>query len=84
MNQQTLRALAEAGAIKRVRIVGRGACFHVEGDTPKGSFVACTMDGKTKTWSTLDTAAKWVRGLGLGRAQLHIGEWQPDQRALRL
>ena len=84
MNEKTLRALVEAGAIKRVRIVAAGARFHVEADTANTTVVAATGKGVPKTWGTVDASAKWVRGLGIGTAQLEIAKWQPDQRALAL
>ncbi len=84
MNEKILRALIDAGAVKRVRIVADGALFHVEADTATGSVTAFTLRGAVKTWSTLDAAARWVRSLGIGTAQLDVAHWQPGQRALRL
>ncbi|MCP3669638.1 MAG: hypothetical protein GY814_04265 [Gammaproteobacteria bacterium] len=84
MNEKTLRALVDAGAVKRVRIVAEGAFFHVEADTPNGSVTAFTLKGAVKTWSSLDTAAKWVRSLGIGTAQINIARWQPGQKGLGL
>ncbi len=40
MNERTLRALVEAGAVKRVRIVTDGARFHLEAVTPTMTVVA--------------------------------------------
>ena len=84
MNEKTLRAMVEAGAVKRVRIVADGARFHVEADTPTSTVVAVTGKGSPKTWGTLDASAKWVRALGIGTAQLDLNRWQPGQRELRL
>ncbi len=84
MNEKTIKALVEAGAVKRIHIIADGARFHVEADTPTGSVTACTLKGPPKTWSTLDAAAKWVRGLGLGKVQLDIAKWQPGQRGLQV
>lgn len=84
MNEKTLRALIEAGAVRKVRIIAEGSLFHVEADTPTLTVTATTMAGSVKTWSTLDTCAKWVRGLGLGVAQVHLSRWTPEQRGLRL
>lgn len=84
MNEKTLRALIEAGAVKRIRIVAEGALIHVEADTPNGSIVASTVKGAVKSWGTLDAAARWVRALGMGTMQLDVAKWQSDQRGLRL
>ena len=82
MDEKTLRTLVAAGAVKRIHIVGSGARFHVEATTPNGSLTAETRRGKIKTWVTLDAAARWVRSLGMGSAQLSLAEWRPDQREL--
>ena len=84
MNEKTLRALVEAGAIKRFRIVAEGARFHVEADTPTARVVASTLKGLPKTWGSSDASAKWVRSLGIGTAQLDVSRWSPEQRELRL
>lgn len=84
MDEKTLRALVEAGAVKRVQIVAEGAQFHVEVHTGKTVVVASTGKGTPKTWRTLDAAARWVRALGLGEAALEMSRWSPEQRALAL
>ena len=84
MDEKTLRALVEAGAVKRIHIIADGAVFHAKIDTPNGSITASTLKGAIKTWSSLDTAAKWVRSLGIGKAQINIAKWQPGQKALGL
>lgn len=84
MNEKTLRALIDAGAVKRVRIIADGARFHVEADTATTTVVASTTKGAPKTWGSLDASAKWVRGLGIGTAQLDVSRWSPGQRALTL
>ena len=84
MDEKTLRALVDAGAVKRIRIIGEGALFHVEADTPNGSVPALTLKGTPKTWRSLDSAAKWVRGLGMGNAQVELAKWNPAQARLKL
>ena len=84
MNEKTIRALVEAGAVKRTRIVARGGRFHVELDTPKGSVTASTNRAAIKQWTSLDAAARWVHGLGIGTTQLELSLWSPRQRALPL
>lgn len=82
MNEKTLKALVEAGAVKRIRIVGDGSLFHVEVDTRNGSLAAQTLKGTPKTWRSLDSAAKWVKALGMGSAQVELARWQPGQGGL--
>mgnify|MGYP006083607153 CR=1 FL=1 len=80
MNEKTLRALIEAGAIKKVRIIAEGSTIYVEADSGKQTITAQTVKGKLKTWRSLDSAAKWVRSLGIGNIQLDIAKWQPGQK----
>ena len=82
MDERMLKAMVAAGAIKRINIIGNGARFHVEACTPNGPVTAETRKGKVKTWVTLDAAAKWVRGLGVGGARINLTHWQPGQREL--
>ena len=85
MNEQTLRALIEAGSVKRLHIVGDGALFHVNVvTTKKGTVTAQTTKGRVKTWATLDATAKWVRSLGIGKIQLDVTHWQSQQKRLVL
>ena len=79
-----MKALVAVGAIKRISIIGNGARFHVEASTPNGSVTAETRKGKVKTWVTLDAAAKWVRSIGIGTANVNLAHWQPGQRELQI
>ena len=84
MDGKTLRALVEAGAIKKVRIVGDGGNFRIEADTQGGTNIIHTTTGKLKLWRTLDAAAKWVHSLGIGTLQVDLEQWQPRQRDMQL
>lgn len=84
MNEKTFRTLIEAGAVKRVSIIAQGGRFHVEARTPNGTLTALTNRGDVKSWTSLDSAARWVRGLGIGTVQVSLGGWQPGQRSLGL
>ena len=82
MDERMLKAMVAAGAIKNIDIIASGARFHVEARTPNGPVTAETRKGKVKTWVTLDAAARWVRGLGMGDARVNLTHWQPAQREL--
>ena len=84
MNEKMLKAMVAAGAIKNIHIIASGARFHVEATTPNGPITAETRRGKVKTWVTLDAAARWVRGLGIGGARVSLTHWQPGQREMSL
>jgi hypothetical protein len=82
MDERMLKALVAAGAVRNVSIIASGARFHVEAKTPNGSVTAETLKGSVKTWVSLDAAARWVRRLGVGAAQVSLTHWQPGQREL--
>ncbi len=82
MNEKILRALVEAGAVKKIKITGEGSTIYVEAYTGSEVTTAKTIKGKLKTWSTIDSAAKWVRSLGIGQMQLDVAKWQPEQKRL--
>ena len=84
MNEKTLRALVENGAIKKVRIIGSGARFHIELRTSERPIIAEINNGKITTWASLDGAAKWLKGLGVGTAELNFGQWYPKQKSLAI
>lgn len=82
MDEKTMKAMVAVGAIKRINIIGHGAKFHIEANTQNGPVTAETGKGKVKTWVTLDAAAKWVRSIGIGTANINLAHWQPGQREL--
>ena len=82
MNEKTIRALVEAGAIKKVYIIADGATVHVDIITQSGTTTATTNKGTIKTWATLDSSARWVRTLGVGSIYLEISRWLPDQKRM--
>ena len=84
MNEKILRALVEAGAVKKIKITAEGSTIYVEAYTGSEVTTAKTIKGKLKTWSTLDSAAKWVRSLGIGQMQVDMAKWQPEQKKFML
>tara|TARA_B100000767_G_C19656133_1_gene488968 strand:+ start:697 stop:951 length:255 start_codon:yes stop_codon:yes gene_type:complete len=84
MNEKILRALVEAGAVKKIKITAEGSTIYVEAYTGSEATTAKTIKGKLKTWSTIDSAAKWVRSLGIGQMQLDMAKWQPEQKKLNV
>ena len=81
MDEKTLRTLIEAGSVKQLHIIADGALFHVDVITAKkGAVTAMTAKGTVKTWATLDATAKWIRSLGIGKAQLDVPGWRPGPR----
>ena len=83
MDINIFRALISAGAIKKVNIIAEGDYFRIEAVTHTGINSINTVNGKLKTWATLDAAARWLHGLGIGNCQIDMSRWQPEQRGLR-
>ena len=84
MDVKSLKALINAGAIKKIRVIGEGSHFYMEIVTQTGLSIVKTLKGKLKTWVTLDAAAKWAHSMGIGSLQVELEKWQPGQRGLRL
>lgn len=82
MNEKLLKAMVDAAAVKRARIIANGARFHIEVEAPGRSFIVETTKGAVKTWGSLDAAAKWLKGVGIGQAALELGSWHPGQKSL--
>jgi hypothetical protein len=38
----------------------------------------------SRMWSSIDAAAKWLRGLGIGQIALELTHWQPGQKSLSI
>ncbi len=84
MNIKILRALIEAGAIKKINIIGEGSFFRMEAVTQTGINSVQKVNGNIKTWANLDAAAKWIHGLGIGSCEVNLCRWQPGQKCMRL
>ncbi len=84
MNKKMTQTLIQEGAVKKVHIVADGATFHIDIYTINGATTVTTDKGAIKTWVNLDSAARWIRELGIGKTQLEIARWQPGQKALKL
>ena len=84
VNETTIRALVEAGAVRKVLLIADGAAVHVDIVTKAGATTATTHKGAVKTWATIDSSAKWVKGLGIGEVQLMISRWMPGQKGMAL
>ena len=68
--------------VKGINIIAKGGLLHVEAVTATGKHTATTLKGKLKTWTNINSAAKWVHSLGIGRIQLNIEQWQPGKKVL--
>lgn len=82
MNEKMLRTMIDAAAVKRARIIANGSRFHVEVDAPGKCFTIETGRGGVRTWTSIDSAAKWLRGLGIGQVALDLAYWSPGQKSL--
>ena len=82
MNEKMLKTMVDAAAVKRARIIANGSRFHVEVDAPGKSFTVETGKGAVRTWTSIDSAAKWLRNLGIGQVALELAHWSPGQKSL--
>jgi len=82
MDDRTLGALVEAGAVRRVRVIADGAAFYVEAHTQSGPVTASTRRGSVRTWRSLDSAARWTRALGVESLEVDLARWRPAERRL--
>ena len=82
MTDKMLKTMVDAAAVKRARIIANGSRFHVEVDAPGKSFTVETGKGAVRTWTSIDSAAKWLRNLGIGQVALEPAHWSPGQKSL--
>jgi predicted aspartyl protease len=81
MNEKSLKLLVDNGVVKKALIKSTGAKFHIEIKTVNDTVIAQTNNKQIKTWTTIDSAAKWLKKVGIGRAEVDFGRWQPGQRS---
>jgi hypothetical protein len=84
MNEKSIKLLIENGVVKKAYITSTGATFHIEFETERDRVISETTTGSIKTWASIDSAAKWLKRLGIGHAELHISRWEPNQKAFHL
>lgn len=84
MNESALKLLLEASAVKSVLITAQGSMFHVEAKIAGGAKVLVTGKGDVRQWRSIDSCAKWLRKVGVGKAELDFQSWQVGQIALTL
>ena len=77
-----LKGLVEACAVKVLSIIASGSVLFAEILTLSGDIT--TQAGAIKPWSTIDSAAYWLKTLGLGTMKLEVGKWMPNQKGLLL
>jgi hypothetical protein len=82
VDKKTMLALADANAIKKVFITASGSQLYIRVTTPTGEHNIETNSGQLKTWATLDACAKWLHKLGIGKIQVDIARWHPNQKGM--
>ena len=76
-----VRALADAGAIKHVRLVASGEGLHVE---LNGEFVVSNRAKQARFFAKADTCFHWLRAIGIGRVHdVDLTHWGREQARLR-
>ena len=52
--------------------------------TQNGAVTATTNKGAIKTWASIDSSARWLKKIGIGRIELEIGQWLPNQLRIKI
>lgn len=84
MNERELKLLVEAGAVKEITITAQGNSFHIEARTAGADKILMTGRGNVRQWRSLDSCAKWLRKIGIGKAGLDFQSWQIGQGGMLL
>lgn len=82
MERRTVKALIDAGAAKQFDLIANGGEFYLEIKTAAGKEFVTGSSGSIKTWRTIDSAAKWLHILGIGKLYLKLDKWQPGQKTI--
>lgn len=83
MDMNTLKALIDAGAIKSCRLVAEGSKVHaIVTNINNSTTVINTNKGSVKMWASLDSAAKWMRQMGMGSFIVDVTRWSPNQKSM--
>jgi len=81
LDSKTLSLLQYSGALKGVNVIADDSIIYALFALKSGDeVVAYTTSGKLKKWVTIDAAAKWLKTLGIGEAQISFLYWQPKQK----
>jgi len=77
-----LSALVDAGAIQTARAVADGRRWRLEVCAGMRWQLVATRRGQVRYWSRLDSLARYLRRLGVGRWEVETAGWTPDQAEL--
>ena len=79
ITEPILRQFVEASAEMSARIVGTDNAFMVVVRVGSGEKTVVTTRGNVRLFATLDTAAGFVRDLGLSRFEVDISFYKPGR-----
>ena len=81
ISHQTLRKLAAAGAIEEARVVADGAAWSVVVCHDHRERVLTARNSRrVRTWSSLNSVARYLQGLGIRRFTADASRFDPDKR----
>ncbi len=78
MEKHILQALVAAGAVRLVQVRGVPGGFVLVVSTEMGEELLTTQRGETRVFSKLDTAAFFLRDVGLTRFTVETAGWDKD------
>lgn len=79
IREPLLRELVQASAVGRATIRGDGTGFAVVATVGGQDKVLETVRGEKRLFASLDTAASFVRDIGLPRFEVDMAEYQPGR-----
>jgi hypothetical protein len=82
ISERTLREMASSGAISRVRFIGQGDSFSLVISCGMRDKALRAKRGHVREFKSLDSAARYVRSLGLSELEVNVSAWDPSQRTL--
>jgi hypothetical protein len=74
-----LRTLASAGAVVETLVIADGRRWRCEVRTGLERRAVATRRGGVRYWSSLDSAARYLRERGIARWAVDATQWVPEQ-----
>ena len=78
IDTRQFEALANAGAVKKIYVVGTTGGFLVKVDET----LIEAKRGHPRVFKKLQTAAAYLKDKGIGSFSVDVSNWQPDQKSL--
>lgn len=81
ITESALRDLLDGGAVRSVSVVAQGDAWAVQVQIGTRSRTIGSKREDVRWWKSLDTAARWLNGLGVAEWSVDARQYAPAQRA---